>query len=45
MKIAAYRAGLTQERSHLRRTWLPGAQKGGSSKSASSLSQRRAAGS
>lgn len=29
MRIAAYWAGLTQERKHLRRTWLPSAQKGG----------------
>jgi hypothetical protein len=29
MRIAACRAGLTQERNHLCRTWLPGAQNGG----------------
>ena len=29
MRIAACRAGLTHERNNLRRTWLPGAQKGG----------------
>ena len=29
MRIAACRAGLTEERSHLRGTWLPGAQNGG----------------
>ena len=29
MRIAACCAGLTQERNHLRRTWLLGAQKGG----------------
>ena len=29
MRIAACRAGLTQERNYLRRTWLPGAQNGG----------------